>query len=335
MDIDQLEQSIRDDVNAADNQDALETIRIKYLGRKGAVTAMLHSIGEAPPEQRPRIGAESNRLKQLCEGLLSTRRAELAGTGNEFYQPPIDGTLPARDGSVGHRHVIAQTFRDIKEILYGMGYSLAEGPEVELEYYNFEALNFPEEHPSRDLQDTFYITEDILLRTHTSPVQIRFMESNKPPLKVFAPGRVYRNEAIDHSHAAEFHQVEGLYVDANVSLADLRKDVSIFVQELFGAKTKIRFKPHFFPFTEPSVDVDMTCFGCKGKGCNICGQTGWIEIMGGGRVHPNVFRGVGYDPERVSGFAFGLGVDRVAMIKYGIGDIRLFLGNDMRFLSQF
>jgi phenylalanyl-tRNA synthetase alpha chain len=216
-----------------------------------------------------------------------------------------------------------------------MGYSPAKGPDVELEYYNFQALNFPDEHPSRDLQDTFYITDDILLRTHTSPVQIRFMENAKPPLKVYSAGRVYRNEAIDQSHAAEFHQIEGLYVDTDVSMADLRNDLAVFVQELFGPKTDIRFKPHFFPFTEPSVDVDMTCFGCKGGGCSICGQTGWIEILGAGMVHPNVFRAVGYDPDQYSGFAFGIGVDRVAMIKHGISDIRLFLGNDLRFLYQF
>jgi phenylalanyl-tRNA synthetase alpha chain len=216
-----------------------------------------------------------------------------------------------------------------------MGYSPAKGPDVELEYYNFQALNFPEEHPSRDLQDTFYITDDILLRTHTSPVQIRHMENAKPPLKVYSAGRVYRNEAIDQSHAAEFHQIEGLYVDTDVSMADLRNDLAVFVQQLFGPRTKIRFKPHFFPFTEPSVDVDMTCFGCKGDGCSICGQTGWIEILGAGMVHPNVFRAVGYDPDQYSGFAFGIGVDRVTMIKNGISDIRLFLGNDLRFLFQF
>lgn len=336
MDTGQLEQSIRDDIAAAGDLDDLEAARVKYLGRKGQVTSMLRGIGDAAPEERPRIGAESNRLKELCESLLAERRAEMsAGETSPYYVEPIDGTLPATDGTVGHRHVLGQTLRRIKEILYGMGYSMATGPEVELEYYNFQSLNFPEDHPSRDLQDTFYVTDDILLRTHTSPVQVRFMEANQPPLKVFAPGRVYRNEAIDQSHAAEFHQVEGLYVDRNVSMADLRTDVTLFLQELFGAKVEIRFKPHFFPFTEPSVDVDMTCFGCGGKGCNICGRTGWIEIMGAGMVHPNVFRAVGYDPDQYSGFAFGMGVDRVAMLKYGIKDIRYFLGGDLRFLYQF
>lgn len=336
MDVEQLERSIRGDVAGSETLADLESFRIKYLGRKGEITALLRGIKDASAEDRPRLGSQCNRLKTLVESLLQEKKMELGGDRpNNLYDPPIDATLPAQDGLVGHRHVISQTMSEIKHILYAMGYSRADGPEVELEYYNFRALNFPDEHPSRDLQDTFYITEEILLRTHTSPVQIRFMEEHKPPLKVFAPGRVYRNEAIDQSHAAEFHQVEGLYVDTDVSMADLRNDVSILLQELFGAKTQIRFKPHFFPFTEPSVDVDMSCFGCAGSGCNICGRTGWIEIMGAGMVHPNVLRAVGYDPDEYSGFAYGLGVDRVAMIKFGIGDIRYFLSGDLRFSHQF
>jgi len=336
MDTDQLEQSLREDVESCESLDDLESVRVKYLGRKGALTALLRGIKDAPPEDRPRLGSESNRLKQLCEALIEQRKEALGGDGpGNFYVAPIDGTLPASNGLTGHRHVLNQTFREMTDILHGMGYSPATGPEVELEYYNFQALNFPDEHPSRDLQDTFYITDDILLRTHTSPVQVRFMENAKPPFKVYSAGRVYRNEAIDQSHAAEFHQIEGLYVDTDVSMGDLRNDLAVFVQELFGPKTEIRFKPHFFPFTEPSVDVDMTCFGCRGGGCSICGQTGWIEILGAGMVHPNVFRAVGYDPDQYSGFAFGIGVDRVAMIKNGISDIRLFQGNDLRFLFQF
>lgn len=336
MDFDEIEKSLREDVERSETLDQLEAVRVKYVGRKGTLTALLRGIKDAPPEERPKIGAESNRLKQLCESLIQGKKSQLGGDGApSLYVPPVDGTLPATDGSVGHRHVLMETFRQMTDILHGMGYSPADGPDVELEYYNFQALNFPEEHPSRDLQDTFYITEDILLRTHTSPVQVRFMENSRPPLKVYSAGRVFRNEAIDQSHAAEFHQIEGLYVDTAVSMGDLRNDLVVFVRELFGAKTEIRFKPHFFPFTEPSVDVDMTCFGCKGTGCPICGQTGWIEILGAGMVHPNVFRAVGYDPDQYSGFAFGIGVDRVAMIKYGISDIRLFLGNDLRFLCQF
>ena len=336
MDVESLERSIRDDISSAGSLDDLEAVRIRYLGRRGQVTALLKDIKQAPAEERPRLGAESNRLKQLCESLLEARRSELdADEPNRLYEAPVDGTLPASDGVVGHRHVLMRTFAEMREILRGMGYRMASGPQVELDYYNFQALNFPEEHPSRDLQDTFYVSDDVLLRTHTSPVQVRYMESHKPPLKILAPGRVFRNEAIDQSHAAEFHQVEGLYVDTDVSMADLRNDIVILVQQLFGPDTEIRFKPHFFPFTEPSVDVDMTCHVCRGKGCNVCGNTGWIEIMGAGMVHPNVFRAVGYDPDRYSGFAFGIGVDRVAMIRHGITDIRLFLSGDLRFLNQF
>jgi len=331
-----IEGALRADVAACPDAAALEAVRVKYLGRKGRVTALLRAIKEAPAGERRALGAGANRLKTLAETLLAERRTALgAGEANPFYRPPIDGTLPAWNGLAGRRHVISQTVAEMKEILLGMGYTPARGPEVELEYYNFQSLNFPEEHPSRDLQDTFYVTDDILLRTHTSPVQVRYMEEHEPPLKIMCPGRVYRNEAIDQSHAAEFHQVEGLYVDTDVSMADLRNDVALFVQALFGGDVQIRFKPHFFPFTEPSVDVDMTCHICRGKGCAVCGQSGWIEIMGAGMVHPAVFRAVGYDTERYTGFAFGVGVDRVAMIKMGIGDIRLFLENDLRFLSQF
>jgi phenylalanyl-tRNA synthetase alpha chain len=317
MDVEALEKSIQTDITKAANLEDLEAARIKYLGRKGRVTSLLHTIRDAEPDKRREIGATANKLKQLAERLIDEKRDALRATGT------------------GRRHVLSQVFKELKSIFHGMGYSLVRGPEVELEYYNFQALNFPEEHPSRDLQDTFYVTDDILLRTHTSPVQVRYMEENQPPLKIIAPGRVYRNETIDQSHAAEFHQVEGLYVDTDVSMADLKKDVEIFVKQLFGSRTRVRFRPHFFPFTEPSAEADMSCFACQGSGCSVCGQTGWIEILGAGMVHPNVFRAVGYDPERVSGFAFGIGVDRVTMLKYGIEDIRHFLTNDLRFLSQF
>jgi len=335
MDPRPIESSLRADIAASTTPDELEAVRVKYLGRKGVLTAFLRAIGEAPAEERPRLGAESNRLKSLCESLLDERRAQIGGGDDSWYQAPIDGTLPATNGIVGRRHVISQTFRKIGATLEGMGYRLARGPEVELEYYNFQALNFPDEHPSRDLQDTFYVSDDILLRTHTSPIQVRFMQENKPPLKVYAPGRVYRNEALDASHQAEFHQVEGLYIDTDVTMADLRGDLLFFLRDLFGADIQVRFKPHFFPFTEPSVDVDMSCFACNGAGCAICGQTGWIEILGAGMVHPNVLRAVGIDPDRYSGFAFGVGVDRIAMIRHGIPDIRMFLTNDLRFLEQF
>lgn len=336
MDPRAIESALGADVENAQNAQDLEAVRLRYLGRKGLITAYLHGIKDAEPAERPRIGAEANRLKLMCEALLDARAQVLGGgESNEHYQPPVDGALPATPALAGRRHIIAQTFRRIRDVLEGMGYSLARGPEVELEYYNFQALNFPDEHPSRDLQDTFYVSREILLRTHTSPIQVRYMESHQPPLKIYAPGRVYRNEAIDASHQAEFHQVEGLYIDTEVSMADLRGDLLMFSRQLFGPDTNIRFKPHFFPFTEPSVDVDVTCFSCNGSGCALCGQSGWIEIMGAGMVHPNVLRTVGYDPDKYSGFAFGVGVDRIAMVRHGIPDIRLFLENDMRFLEQF
>lgn len=335
MDPRPIENALRDDVATCTTPDELEAVRVKYLGRKGVLTAFLRAIGQAPSEERPRLGAEANRLKSLCETLLAERGAKWGGGDDAGYAAPIDGTLPATSGVVGRRHVISQTFRRIAHILEGMGYRLARGPEVELEYYNFQALNFPDEHPSRDLQDTFYVSDDILLRTHTSPIQVRFMAEHKPPLKIYAPGRVYRNEALDASHQAEFHQVEGLYIDTDVTMADLRGDLLLFLRELFGSDTQVRFKPHFFPFTEPSVDVDMSCFACNGNGCAVCGQTGWIEILGAGMVHPNVLRAVGLDPERYTGFAFGVGVDRIAMIRHGVPDIRMFLANDLRFLEQF
>jgi phenylalanyl-tRNA synthetase alpha chain len=336
MDPRAIETSLRADVENANTPRELEDVRLRYLGRKGLITAYLHGIKDADPAERPKIGAEANRLKQLCESLLDVRAQALGGgADNPHYHPPIDGTLPAAPAVAGRRHIISQTFRRIRDVLEGMGYRLSRGPEVELEYYNFQALNFPDEHPSRDLQDTFYVSREILLRTHTSPIQVRYMESHTPPLKIYAPGRVYRNEAIDASHQAEFHQVEGLYIDTDVSMADLRGDLLMFSRELFGPDTDIRFKPHFFPFTEPSVDVDVTCFSCNGTGCALCGQSGWIEIMGAGMVHPNVLRTVGYDPDKYSGFAFGVGVDRIAMVRHGIPDIRLFLENDLRFLEQF
>lgn len=336
MDPRAIEGSLRADVEKAANARDLEEVRLRYLGRKGLITAYLHRIKDADPADRPKIGAEANRLKLMCEALLEARAHAIGGGDiNPHYTAPADGTLPASPPLEGRRHIISQTFRRIRDVLEGMGYCLARGPEVELEYYNFQALNFPDEHPSRDLQDTFYVTRDILLRTHTSPIQVRYMQSHTPPLKIYAPGRVYRNEAIDASHQAEFHQVEGLYIDKDVSMADLRGDLLKFSREIFGADTNIRFKPHFFPFTEPSVDVDVTCFSCRGSGCALCGQSGWIEIMGAGMVHPNVLRTVGYDPELYSGFAFGVGVDRIAMVRHAIPDIRLFLENDLRFLEQF
>jgi phenylalanyl-tRNA synthetase alpha chain len=315
--------------------DALEEARIRFIGRKGEITTLLRSIGSLPDEDRPAFGDLVNDLRERILALYERRKGALSdGAAEEDYFSG-DPTLPGRRALPGGRHVLHQVLRDIKRIFYGMGYSLAEGPDVELDYYNFEALNFPADHPSRDTQDTFYINRDILLRTQTSPVQVRYMEKHKPPLRIIVPGRVYRNESPDPSHAAEFLQMEGLYVDRNVSLADLRNDMTYFVRAFFGSDAKVRFRPHFFPFTEPSAEADMSCFSCRGSGCSICGRTGWIEIMGAGMVHPHVFRNAGYDPDAYTGFAFGLGLDRIAMLKYGIDDIRRLLANDLRFLRQF
>ncbi|MBN2071262.1 MAG: phenylalanine--tRNA ligase subunit alpha [Candidatus Krumholzibacteriota bacterium] len=322
-------------LGSAKGLEAIEDIRIEYLGRKGVLTNALRSIGQLPKEERPLIGSLFNEIKTVINRLIEEKKNELSSGITDSEPYPGDPTLPGRKGWRGGLHLLHKVTRDVKEIFYRMGYSLAEGPEVELDYYNFEALNFPEEHPSRDTQDTFYINRDILLRTQTSPVQVRYMEKNDPPLRIISPGRVYRNETPDPSHSAEFNQMEGLYVDRDVSLADLRNDVTYFIHSYFGKETKVRFRPHFFPFTEPSAEVDMTCFACHGNGCPICQKTGWIEIMGAGMVHPNVFKFAGYDPDSVTGFAFGLGIDRVAMLKYGVDDIRRFLANDIRFLSQF
>lgn len=322
-------------ISEARDLDVLERERIHYLGRKGELTKVLRSIKLLSPEERPVIGDIINRTKLKLEGLIAEKSAALASAVLEKEPYPGDHTLPGRRGLTGGRHILHTVIEEIKEIFYGMGYSLAEGPDVELDYYNFEALNFPPDHPSRDTQDTFYINRDILLRTQTSPVQVRYMEKHKPPIRIMVPGRVYRNESPDPSHAAEFLQMEGLFVDTAVSLADLRSDVTFFIHSFFGSDAKVRFRPHFFPFTEPSAEVDMSCFACRGEGCQICGKTGWIEIMGAGMVHPNVFRYAGYEPDAYTGFAFGMGIDRIAMLKYGIDDIRRFLANDLRFLSQF
>ncbi|MCK4236524.1 MAG: phenylalanine--tRNA ligase subunit alpha [Candidatus Krumholzibacteria bacterium] len=334
-DIDELEEKASKAFSEASDMEVLEDARVRFLGRKGKITEILRSVGRLPPDERPVIGGLVNDLKQKLRDMFEDRKSTLSTAVEEEEFHPGDQTLPGRSGWTGGLHILHKVLSDIKEIFFGMGYSLAEGPDVELDYYNFEALNFPKDHPSRDLQDTFYINSDILLRTQTSPVQVRYMEKNEPPMRIIAPGRVYRNESPDPSHASEFLQMEGLCVDRDISLADLRNDVTFFIHSYFGPEASVRFRPHFFPFTEPSAEVDMSCFACKGKGCSICGKTGWIEIIGAGMVHPHVFRYAGYDPDAYTGFAFGMGIDRIAMLKYGIDDIRRFLDNDLRFLKQF
>jgi len=311
---------------------ALESWRVRYLGRKGAVAELFAALSEAAPAERPGLGKQLNDLKQELQALHDDVAHAAAP---EAVASVVDASLPGRRRWVGRPHVLSQVQDEMLAIFAGLGFSVVTGPEIELEYYNFEALNFPPNHPARDLQDTFYVDDRVLLRTQTSPMQVRIMQSQPPPVRVVVPGRVYRNEQIDATHAAEFHQLEGLYVDRHVSMVDLKATIAYFTRRMFGPGTRIRFKPHFFPFTEPSVDVDMTCFVCAGNGCKLCGNAGWIEVMGAGMVHPHVFTAAGYDPEQVTGFAFGMGVDRITMLRHGIDDLRLLLENDVRFLAQF
>ncbi len=318
----------------ADTPDALESVRVGLLGRKGELTGLLRGLKDVPADERPAVGAALNRVKESLAAAIDERARELAGA--VAVTADFDLTLPGRAPvSLGTTHPLLSVLEEICDIFYGMGYDRGDGPEVELDYYNFTALNFPDDHPARDIQDTFFISEDVLLRTQTSPVQVRTMEQVQPPLAYIFPGRVYRNENADASHSSEFYQIEGLRVDKDVSLVDLRETVTAFVTTFFGGEREMRFRPHFFPFTEPSVEVDMQCVGCGGKGCNICGQTGWLEIMGAGMVHPNVFKAAGYPDDAYTGFAFGMGIDRIAMLRYGIDDIRLLYENDLRFLNQF
>ncbi len=323
------------EIAGAPSLEALEATRVSLLGRKGELTVLLRGLKDLPAGQRPAAGAALNELRRELEAALATRREELLAAA-DAAPAGLDLTLPGRPlAPLGGRHPLTVVIEEICDIFRGLGYRVADGPDVELDYYNFTALNFPDDHPARDIQDTFYIDRKVLLRTQTSPVQVRVMEQTTPPVAVIVPGRVYRNEAVDASHAAEFYQVEGLYVDRNVSLADLRATVTSFLNTLFGKEIATRFRPHYFPFTEPSVEVDMACFVCDGNGCNVCGRTGWIEIMGAGMVHPNVLAAAGYEPDAYTGFAFGLGIDRIAMLRYGIDDIRLLYENDLRFLQQF
>ena len=321
---------------AAEGAD-LDALRIKYLGKKGELTAVLRGMGALSAEERPIIGQLANEVRAIIEEALTAKAAEQKEKELEarLIAEKLDVTMPGAAPNVGHVHPLTLVQRDLEDIFIGMGYAIAEGPEVEYDYYNFQALNIPENHPARDTQDTFYITDNILLRSQTSPVQARVMEVQQPPIRIISPGRVYRSDAMDSTHSPLFHQLEGLVVDKGITMADLRATLSTFAQAMFGEETKIRFRPHHFPFTEPSAEVDVSCFACGGKGCRLCKGEGWIEILGAGMVHPNVLRNCGIDPEVYSGFAFGLGVERIAMLKYHIDDIRLLYENDVRFLKQF
>jgi len=318
-----------------ENLKDLEEVRVRYLGRKGLFTGLLRQLGQVSAEDRPRLGKLANEIKEELEQKFNTRKSELAERGTGAAAGRDDLSLPGRLVPVGRLHPVTQIMDEVCSIFVDLGFAVADGPDVELDYYNFEALNIPQHHPARDMHDTFYINDSILLRTHTSPMQIRAMEKEKPPLRIIAPGKVYRCDS-DITHTPMFHQVEGFLVDRKVSFADLKGVLTVFCQKMFDQEDiRLRFRPSFFPFTEPSAEVDIGCVICRGDGCRVCKQTGWLEILGAGMIDPEVFKMVDYDPEEFSGFAFGLGIERIAMLKYGIDDIRLFYENDLRFLNQF
>ncbi len=315
----------------------LEELRVRYLGKKGELTAILKQMGSLSPEERPIVGQLVNEVRSELEESISKKSEELktAAMAQKLRDEAIDVTLPGKKQELGHKHPLTLVLDEIKEMFLGMGFDIVRGPEVETDYYNFEALNIPKDHPARDTQDTFYITENILLRTQTSPVQIRTMENMKPPIRIISPGRVYRSDAVDATHSPVFHQIEGLVVDKDVTMADLKGTLELFAKKLYGEDSKVRFRPHHFPFTEPSAEVDVMCFNCQGKGCSLCKGEGWIEILGAGMVHPKVLSICGIDPEEYSGFAFGMGLERLVMRRYQIDDMRMFFENDMKFLGQF
>jgi len=311
---------------------ALERLRLEVLGRKGTLAQIFKRLGSLSAAERPEVGRVLNEARARLEGSFETARERLASASRKG--PAVDITLPGRVPHLGRLHPITLVSMEIAGIFQRLGFEVAEGPEVELDYYNFEALNIPKDHPARDMQDTFYISDSILLRTHTSPIQVRVMENRKPPVRIIAPGKVYRRDS-DMTHSPMFHQVEGLMVDMDVSFGDLKGILAVFVHQMFGPEVGLRFRPSFFPFTEPSAEVDIQCVMCGGGGCRVCKESGWLEILGSGMVDPEVFKMVGYDPDEVTGFAFGMGVERIAMLKFGINDLRLFFENDLRFLEQF
>jgi phenylalanyl-tRNA synthetase alpha chain len=331
--LDHIHQQALKDLEAVENTDVLQDISVRYLGRKGILTQFLRNISKLPVAQRPAAGKKANEIKSSLEKTFREATEKLESQ-DEAAEAAIDVSLPGRAVACGALHPITQVNQQICDIFSNLGFDIAEGPEVESDYYNFEALNFPKDHPARDMQDTFFITDDIVLRTHTSPNQIRSMEKQSPPVRIIVPGKVYRCDS-DLTHTPMFHQVEGLLVDENISFGDLKGILTTFVHQLFDEQTSLRFRPSFFPFTEPSAEVDILCVICRGKGCRVCSRTGWLEILGSGMVHPALYENVGYDADRYTGFAFGMGVDRIAMLKYGIDDIRKFFENDIRFLEQF
>jgi phenylalanyl-tRNA synthetase alpha chain len=333
--LEELEKEVIKSLESASTLKELEEFKTEYLSRKGKFSLLLRELKELPASEKPKAGERANSLKKKLDELLQSRVTALKEIEQKISEEFFDFTLPGRRGWEGKLHPLTQTLDRIIEIFYGMGFEVAKGPDIETNYYNFDSLNFPPDHPARDMQDTFYLANDLILRTHTSPVQIRVFEKKKPPVKILAPGRVYRHEAINARSYCLFYQVEGFYVDENVTFADLKGVLVAFAKEFFGKDVELRFRASFFPFTEPSAEIDIRCIICKGKGCSVCKYRGWLEILGAGMIDPEVFKAVGYDPEKYTGYAFGLGVDRIAMLKYRIDDIRLFYENDLRFLRQF
>ncbi|WNS74534.1 phenylalanine--tRNA ligase subunit alpha [Bacillus sp. DTU_2020_1000418_1_SI_GHA_SEK_038] len=335
----ELQTEALDKISQASDLKELNDIRVSYLGKKGPITEVLKGMGKLSAEERPIMGALANEVRDAIAVEIETKQSHLeeAAVQEKLAGEKIDVTLPGRPVKTGNHHPLTSIVEEIEDLFIGMGYTIAEGPEVESDYYNFEALNLPKDHPARDMQDSFYITDEILLRTQTSPVQARTMEKHKGkgPVKIICPGKVFRRDNDDATHSHQFMQIEGLVVDENIRMSDLKGTLELFAKKLFGEDREIRLRPSFFPFTEPSVEVDVSCFKCGGKGCNICKKTGWIEILGAGMVHPNVLEMSGFDSKKYTGFAFGMGVERIAMLKYGIDDIRHFYTNDVRFLKQF
>lgn len=335
--LEQIGLRAREELASCHDMKELDELRVKYLGKKGELTAILKQMGGLSAEERPVIGQLANEVRAAIEAAVDTTLDTLKkdAVAKQLAAEAIDVTMPGKVIPVGKQHPLSRVLGEVEEIFMGMGFDIASGPEVEYDYYNFEALNIPKGHPARDAQDTFYITDNILLRSQTSPVQIHVMEQQKPPIRIIAPGRVYRSDALDATHSPLFHQIEGLVVDKGVTMADLKGTLEIFVKRLYGDDAKVRFRPHHFQFTEPSAEVDTMCFACHGEGCRLCKGEGWIEILGCGMVHPKVLANCGIDPEVYSGFAFGMGLERIVMRRYGINDIRMFYENDLRFLNQF
>ncbi len=335
--LEQIKHTAVDALEHCSNLKFLEDLRVQYLGKKGELTQILKQMGKLSAEERPVIGQLANEVRAKIEEEISVRMKQLKEEKlqNQLQAEKIDVTMPGKKFDIGKKHPLTLVMDEIKEIFLGMGFDVVDGPEVELDYYNFEALNIPKDHPARDTQDTFYVNDNVVLRTQTSPVQIRTMEQKKPPIRMISPGRVYRSDALDATHSPVFHQIEGLVVDKNVTMSDLKGTLEMFVKSLYGEDSVVRFRPHHFPFTEPSAEMDVMCFNCHGKGCRICKGEGWIEILGAGMVHPKVLQNCNIDPEEYSGFAFGMGLERVVMRRFAIDDIRMFFDNDMRFLNQF